>query len=133
MSCSLRAGARRSGSVGRLNNGAQAQLRRARVDSFLADERNGPHPLPMTIPVPGGPSNLGTPGEKQHAGRVQLAPIYARTWHSDVPIMSLWHQWHCARVSRMSGTRSKAVGCRVGICETVSVPGDLGDETETVS
>jgi hypothetical protein len=34
--------------------------------------------------VPGGPSNLAAPREKQHAGRVQLALICARTWHSAV-------------------------------------------------
>jgi hypothetical protein len=45
----------------------------------------------------GGPSNLSMPGAKQHVGRVQVALICARTWHSVAWLGTLWHGWRGAK------------------------------------
>jgi hypothetical protein len=86
----------------------------------------------MTSRVRGAPATFQRLKQKQHADCVQLALIHARTWHcaNNVPLapMAL-----CQSVTNVGHTVQGCLGCRVGICETVSVPGDLGDETETVS
>jgi hypothetical protein len=68
-----------------------------------------PTPLPKKTPVPGGPSNLATPGAKQHVDRVQ----FGTNLRANMALgRVVWHGWRGAKginEGRTDGAKSSKV------------------------